>query len=106
MKELIAAATSLGVILFAALAFSAEVPFNQAQFDAARASGKPIGSLSRTRFVAIRGRLMSAGHYGKHVFGLILVVAGCLIATGLDKSVEAWLLDRSPDWLTHLTTRF
>ena len=42
MKELIAAAASLGLILFAALAFSAEVPFNQAQFDAARASGKPI----------------------------------------------------------------
>ena len=42
MKELIAAAASLGLILFAALAFSAEVPFNQAQFDAARASGRPI----------------------------------------------------------------
>ena len=42
MKELIAAAASLGLILFAALAFSAEVPFNQAQFDAARSSGKPV----------------------------------------------------------------
>jgi thioredoxin len=42
MKKLIAAATSLGLILLATLAFSAEVPFNQAQFDAARASGKPI----------------------------------------------------------------
>jgi cytochrome c biogenesis protein CcdA len=65
-----------------------------------------LGSLSRSRFVAIRGRLLSAGHYGKQVFGLILVGTGCLIATGLDKSLEAWLLDRSPDWLTHLTTRF
>jgi thioredoxin 1 len=42
MKELIGAAASLGLILFAALALSAEVPFNQAQFAAARASGKPI----------------------------------------------------------------
>jgi len=42
MKKLIAAATSLGLTLLATLAFSAEVPFNQAQFDAARASGKPI----------------------------------------------------------------
>ena len=42
MKELIAAAASLGLILFAALAFSAEFPLNQAQFDAARASGKSI----------------------------------------------------------------
>jgi cytochrome c-type biogenesis protein len=47
-----------------------------------------------------------AGNYGKQVFGLILVITGSLIATGLDKSLEAWLLDRSPDWLTHLTTRF
>jgi thioredoxin 1 len=42
MKALIATAASLGLILFAALTFSAEVPFNLAQFDAARASGKPI----------------------------------------------------------------
>jgi hypothetical protein len=65
-----------------------------------------LGSLSRTRFVAIRGRLVNAGRYGKQMFGLILVVTGSLIATGLDKSFEAWLLDRSPDWLTQLTTRF
>jgi thioredoxin 1 len=42
MKILVTAAGSLGFILFAALAFSAEVPFDQAQFDAAKASGKPI----------------------------------------------------------------
>jgi thioredoxin len=42
MKALVAAAGSLSLILFAALAFSAEVPFNQAQFDAARTSGSPI----------------------------------------------------------------
>ena len=65
-----------------------------------------LGSLSRTRFVAIRGRLMNAGRYGKQMFGLILVITGSLISTGLDKSFEAWLLDRSPDWLTQLTTRF
>jgi hypothetical protein len=49
---------------------------------------------------------MNAGRYGKQMFGLILVITGSLIATGLDKSFEAWLLDRSPDWLTQLTTRF
>jgi cytochrome c-type biogenesis protein len=65
-----------------------------------------LGSLSRSRFVAIRGRLLSAGHYGKLVFGLILVGTGILIATGRDKSLEAWLLDLSPEWLTRLTTRF
>jgi cytochrome c-type biogenesis protein len=65
-----------------------------------------LGSLSRSRFASIRGHLMSAGHYGKQVFGLFLVGTGILIATGADKSLEAWLLDHSPEWLTHLTTRF
>jgi len=31
---------------------------------------------------------------------------GILIAAGLDKSLEAWVLDRMPDWLTALTTKF
>src|SRR5271154_5948864 len=42
MKSLIAAAFSVTLILFANLALSAEVPFDQAQFDAARAAGKPV----------------------------------------------------------------
>jgi cytochrome c-type biogenesis protein len=65
-----------------------------------------LGLLSRTRFVAIRARLMSAGQYGKQVFGLLLVGTGILIVTGMDKSLEAWILDHSPEWLTRLTTRF
>lgn len=65
-----------------------------------------LGSLSRARMVAMRGRLLSAGHYGKQAFGVVMVILGILIATGIDKSVEAWILDRSPDWLTRLTTRF
>jgi cytochrome c biogenesis protein CcdA len=65
-----------------------------------------LGSLSRLRFMAIRGRLLSAGRYGKQAFGLLLVGTGILIATGVDKSLEVWILDRSPEWLTRLTTRF
>jgi cytochrome c biogenesis protein CcdA len=65
-----------------------------------------LGSLSRARFVAIRGRLLSAGRHGKQVFGLLLVGTGILIATGVDKSLEARILDWSPEWLTRLTTRF
>jgi sulfite exporter TauE/SafE len=65
-----------------------------------------LGSLSRTRMMAIRGRLLSAGQYGKQVFGVIMIVIGVLIATGTDKMLEAWILDRSPQWLTELTTRF
>ena len=41
MKSLISA-LSLSTILWAQLALAAETPFNQAQFDAARAAGKPV----------------------------------------------------------------
>ena len=40
MKTLIAAFSMM--FLCASLAFSAEVPYNQAQFDAARSAGKPV----------------------------------------------------------------
>lgn len=65
-----------------------------------------LGSLSRASMMKIRGRLLSAGKYGKQAFGLILLALGILIATGTDKSLEAWILDRTPDWLTALTTKF
>jgi cytochrome c-type biogenesis protein len=65
-----------------------------------------LGSLSRTRMIAIRGRLLSAGQYGKQVFGVVMIGIGVLIATGTDKALETWILDRSPQWLTDLTTHF
>jgi thioredoxin 1 len=42
MKTLSAAAFSILLTLFASLAGSAEIPFDQAQFDAMRAAGKPV----------------------------------------------------------------
>jgi len=54
----------------------------------------------------IRGRLLSAGKYGKQLFGLALLVMGVLIATGTDKSLEAWILNQTPEWLTAVTTRY
>jgi thioredoxin 1 len=42
MKSLVSTAFSLMLICFAVLAHSTEVPFDQAQFDAARAAGKPV----------------------------------------------------------------
>jgi hypothetical protein len=44
----------------------------------------------------IRGRLLSAGKYGKQLFGFILLVMGVLIATGADKSLEAWIFESHP----------
>ena len=42
MKSLVAAALAVMLSLFAAGSFAAESPFNQAQFEAQRASGKPL----------------------------------------------------------------
>jgi cytochrome c biogenesis protein CcdA len=65
-----------------------------------------LGSLSRATMVKVRGRLLSAGKYGKQILGLIMLALGVLIATGADKTLEAWILDRTPDWLTALTTKY
>jgi thioredoxin 1 len=42
MKSLMAAVFSVVLTSFATFAVSAELPFNQAQFDAARSAGKPV----------------------------------------------------------------
>jgi cytochrome c-type biogenesis protein len=65
-----------------------------------------LGSLSRAGLTKMRGRLLNAGKVGKQVLGLVMLGLGVLIVTGLDKSLEAWVLDRTPDWLTAVTTRF
>lgn len=63
-----------------------------------------IGLLSRTALARWRTRMARAGHSGKMAFGAILLIVGFLVASGLDKRLETWLVDISPDWLTRLTT--
>ena len=46
------------------------------------------------------------GKAGKTLLGAVMVVLAVLILTGADKTMEAWLVDHSPGWLTKLTTRF
>lgn len=65
-----------------------------------------LGSVSRAGLMKVRGRLLNTGRYGKQLFGLVMLFLGILIATGTDKSLEAWILDQTPDWLTRITTRF
>jgi cytochrome c biogenesis protein CcdA len=65
-----------------------------------------LGTLSREALMRWRSRLMEGGKAGKTALGLILVAVGLLVATGLDKRLEAILVEASPDWLTQLTTRF
>lgn len=65
-----------------------------------------LAYVSRTAMMKVRGQLMQAGKTGKIVLGLIMVSVAVMILTGMDKRVEAWLVEISPDWLTALTTRF
>ena len=65
-----------------------------------------VGSFSRAGLTRLRGRLLLVGKYGKQFLGLVMLCLGVLIATGTDRTLEAWILDRSPAWLTALTTRY
>jgi cytochrome c biogenesis protein CcdA len=65
-----------------------------------------LGLLSREVLMRWRNRLMAAGKGGKMLFGGLLIVLGAMILTGLDKQLEAFLVQASPAWLTELTTRF
>jgi cytochrome c-type biogenesis protein len=65
-----------------------------------------IGLMSREAQMRWRGLLLSAGSRGKKLMGIFLVGIGALILLGLDKRIEAILVEASPAWLTELTTRF
>lgn len=65
-----------------------------------------LGLLSRDALMRWRTRMLEAGSKGKMIFGAVLLAAGLLVLTGLDKRVEAALVEMSPAWLTELTTRY
>jgi cytochrome c-type biogenesis protein len=72
-------------------------------------AGLPLGLLgyfSRDTLMRLRGRMAAAGTRAKTALGLGLVVVGVLILAGADKSLEAALVEASPEWLTRLTTAF
>lgn len=63
-----------------------------------------LGLLSRNSWSSLTRRMAGTGAAGKVILGVILIAAGLLILTGLDKLVEAYLLSVSPAWLAALTT--
>jgi cytochrome c biogenesis protein CcdA len=65
-----------------------------------------LAYVSRGVMLKMRGKLMQAGKAGKMLLGAVMVALALMILTGLDKHLEAWLVDSSPAWLTRLTTRF
>ena len=65
-----------------------------------------LGMLSRDAMLRWRHRLQSTGNGAKVALGILLLVMGTAVLTGLDKRIETALVDASPAWLTELTTRF
>ena len=65
-----------------------------------------IGSVSHRLFASSKGNLLRAGAYGKYLLGGLMAVLGIIMLTGWDRSLETYLVEISPAWLTDLTTRF
>ena len=65
-----------------------------------------LGLLSRQAMARWRNALILGGKRAKAALGVLLVVLGIAIVSGLDRKVETALVERSPAWLTELTTRF
>jgi cytochrome c-type biogenesis protein len=72
-------------------------------------AGLPLvlfGLMSRQLLLRWRGGMSAASKAMKQVLGLFLIVIGLLVVTGLDRSLEAGLVEASPQWLTNITTRY
>jgi cytochrome c-type biogenesis protein len=63
-----------------------------------------VGAIPASRLASARVWLGAAGRAGGTLLGAGLVLAGALVLTGLDKRLEAWMLDAVPDWLVRLST--
>jgi cytochrome c-type biogenesis protein len=65
-----------------------------------------LGFLSREALLRWRTQLIAGGARAKAAFAIVLVFIGVLVLTGLDKRLETIAVDKSPQWLTDVTTRF
>lgn len=65
-----------------------------------------LGVASRRMTLRWRKSLLSVGERGKFALGLVAGLTGLALLTGLNQSIETFLVNASPAWLTHLTTRF
>lgn len=61
---------------------------------------------SRQAIAARRTGLARMGRIAMPAMGALLIAIGLIVVSGLDKRLEAALLDLMPDWLVQLTTRF
>jgi cytochrome c-type biogenesis protein len=65
-----------------------------------------LGTLSRTAMQHWRNRMQRTGQIGKWLMGAALILIAMLMLSGLDKQLETWLVEHSPEWVSDLSTRF
>jgi cytochrome c biogenesis protein CcdA len=65
-----------------------------------------LGIASRSLKLRMAPALRRVGSSGKSLFRALLLILGLLIVTDLDRLIEAYLTQASPDWLLELTTRY
>ncbi len=61
---------------------------------------------SRSAIMGRRDRLMAASNWIKPAAGIVFIAVGIMVLAGFDKTLEAALVEISPDWLVDITTRF
>ena len=65
-----------------------------------------ISIASRTTLQRWRNRILAGGKGGKHMFGAVLITFATLTLSGLDRTLQTFLVTHSPEWLTDLSTYF
>ena len=65
-----------------------------------------LGLLSREALLRWRTHLISGGAHARMLFAVALVAVGVMVLTDLDKRIETFAVNESPQWLTDLTPRF
>lgn len=64
-----------------------------------------LAMLSREALTRWRGKMLSAASTLKVVLGGLLIVAGVLTLSGLDRAIQTTLEEMLPAWMLALTTR-
>ncbi|MGC8536994.1 MAG: cytochrome c biogenesis CcdA family protein [Rhizomicrobium sp.] len=65
-----------------------------------------LGRMSRVTFVRWQSRLATTGRHGRTVLGTVFLAFGVMIVTGLNQTLETFLVSHQPMWLLALTTRY
>lgn len=65
-----------------------------------------IGMVTRQQFTRNREKLMKFAYWSKKVMGVLMFSVAILILTGLDKSLEAYLLEHMPESLMEWSVKY